>query len=178
MKRILALAIFAVAACVGFNSAASAETATATFSGTITPTCTITGADAPFNSSDSESINVNGTLFPRRFKAISKFTTLCNTASSSITVEKNAAPIAPASAGAPVYVLLTQNSASAYAGNSILNNGAPGFSIDTVRTGTISHNYGTTPSDLDVFVQFGDSAGSKILPAGNYTVVMKATLTP
>lgn len=174
MKRIIAISALTAVACVGFGSVAhgQAVTATSTQTGTVVTTCSVTGTGATFTPTTS---NINGVDFPVGLTGTgSKFTTLCNTATSAITVEKNAAPAMPGNQTTPSVTYDLAGSAAVYPAAGFLTNGVD---IDTAKTGTAVHSYSSTPSDLTVPVKITAQSG-KILENGLYTVVLKATLTP
>jgi hypothetical protein len=176
MKRIIAVSTLAIAACFGFSSAASAGlTDTSSHSGTVAATCSVTGTAGTLAATVTNQVTLGGTNFPAELVSTGgKFTTLCNTASSGIQVEKNVAPTVPTGQTAPTVTYDLSGLAGVYPAASFLTTG---IGIDTVKTGTAVHSYSATPADLGVAVKVAAQSG-KILQDGTYTVVLKATLTP
>jgi hypothetical protein len=178
MKRIIAISTLAVAACVGFSSVANAAdpSAISTQSGTVAATCSVTGTDSTTTTPTTS--NINGVDFPTAITLTGgKFTTLCNTASSTIKVEKNAAPTVPTGTGAQTGQVVTYDLSGSGTVYSAVGFLTTGIGIDTIKTGTAVHSYSTIPSDLTVAVKVA-APPTQILQNGTYTVVLKATLTP
>ena len=177
MKRIIAVSTLAIAACVGFSSAASAQavTGTSTHSGAVIAACSVTSnAPATFTQITT---SINGVSFPTSLTSTGKFTTLCNTALNTTTVEKNATATVPTGQPAPAITFdLSATGTSAYVGNGILGTNLV-FATAVPTSAAVAHGYSTTPSDLDVAVKVAAQSG-KILQDGTYTVVLKATVTP
>jgi hypothetical protein len=177
MNRIIPILAITVAGFVGLANAAQAGTpANSTSSGTVAPTCSVTAL--PGTLTPTTNI-INGGNFPTELTSNAnpgKFTTLCNTATSTIKVQRLSSVSYPGDQGGVITYSysLSATGTSAYVGNTILANGITGT---TIKTGSISHAFSTTPSDLIVSVK-ANVANGYILGEGDYGVSIKATLTP
>ena len=174
MKRIIAISALTAVACVGFGSVAHAApgdlTATSSQTATVAPTCSLTSS-APGNFAVTTA-TINTVAFPVSLASTTgKFTTLCNTATSNITVAKDAATTMPAGQ-TPVATYSLTADATTYPGVA-----GTDVALNTPTTGTAVHAYSNTASDIGVAVNVAAPA-NKILQDGTYTVVLKATLTP
>lgn len=171
MKRIIAISALTAVACVGFGSVAHAQvSATSSQTATVAPTCSITSG-APGNFAVTTQ-NINGVDFPVSLASTTGFFgTLCNTATSNITIEKDAATTMP-SGQTPVATYTLGGDASLYPG--VLNVSTP---LTTPINSAAKHNYSASAGDIRVKVNVA-APTNKILQDGTYTVVLKATLTP
>jgi hypothetical protein len=180
MNRIIPiLAILAVAGFVGLASEAKAgTTASSTNSGSVTATCSVTAAPGTLVGTPN---TINGGNFPTELTSNAnpgKFTTLCNTVSSGISIEVTGfSKTDPGTQGGKPYDVtysLSANNPSAYVGNTIIGTD---ISDANPKTGTIGHAFSSTPSELIVAGKI-KSAPGKILGKGNYSISITATLTP
>jgi hypothetical protein len=174
MNKILAISTLAIAACLSFNSVAKAEdsSATSTHTGTVAPTCSVTAVNGTFTATN---VTINGVEFPKSLASTGgKFTTLCNTASSAISIGND--------------VTLTTYPDRIYTPTITYHLTAPSTvypSLDTTShiplatktTATAVHGYSTNPSDIGITMKVV-APSNKILQAGRYEIFMKATLTP
>ena len=172
MKRIIAVSTLAVATLVGFSSAASAQTADSTHTGSVAATCSVT-SNMPQTFSQNTTL-INGVAFPTSLTSSGIFTTLCNTASTNITVEQKQAPSFPANQKAPTITYDLSGSSTVYPASGFLTTAIP---IGTPKTSPAVHAFSTTPTDLTVGVKVA-AAPNTILASGAYSVTLKATFTP
>jgi hypothetical protein len=164
MKKILA-SLITLSAVAGFASAASAQNATSAHSGSVTAACTLTATNGTFP--------VTG-LANSMTSAGGSFSTVCNSAASTLTLSAGAAPTLPVgSVAAEVttsFDVVTAGSGGAYDG--IL----PGVTTVT----NLSNSYSSTPSVLNVAAKATAGSG-KNLPSsasGGYVVNILATVAP
>ena len=172
MKRIIAVSTLAVATLVGFSSAASAQTAESTHTGTVLATCSVT-SNMPQTFSQNTTL-INGVAFPTLLTSAGKFTTLCNTVSSNITVAQQQAPTFPNNQKAPTVTYDLSGSNTVYPSSGFLATAIP---IGTSTTGIAVHAFSNSSTDLNVGVKVA-AAANTILQSGDYSVILKATLTP
>jgi hypothetical protein len=178
MKRIPILAMIAVAGCIGLAIEAKAQTASSSNSGSVTANCSVTASAGTLVGTTNI---INGGNFPTELTSNAspgRFTTLCNTASSGISIElTNFSKSNPTTQGGGPYTVtysLSANSPSAYVGNTILGTD---ISDAAPQTGSIGHAFSSTASELIVSGKIKSTPG-KILGKGNYSIAITATLTP
>jgi hypothetical protein len=169
MKRIIAASTLAVAACVGFTSAAKADlTAPSTHTGTVVPLCSVT-SDGINKTFTQVTTVLNGVAFPTKLTSNGIFYTLCNTASSTVTLTNNGSSY-PATADPSVGYQITGTN-SQY----VLNTADNPNPIATAASLTATHSYSTTPGQLLV-APYVEAKPGKVLEKGTYTVSILATI--
>lgn len=181
MNRISIFAFWTVVGCFAFNSAAIAApvTATSTSTATVAKKCSITTEITDILLVAS-STTINGASFPIELTSNGnpgKFTTLCNTSSSGIAVRVTSVPNAALIGGGPYTTTysLSATAPSAYVGNAILGTE---MAANVIRNGTIGHSFSSSPSELLVSSKVKPTSTTQVLADGEYTVTIRATLTP
>jgi hypothetical protein len=172
MKNILS-ALIAVTAVAGFASAASAQSSTATFNGTVNGVCTITASGATFPTAT--------TLTPSITSATGTIKTKCNTPAASLTValDTHTAADSP-STGTPATALQTvtrfyelSGGTNAYSGLIV----APAYTSTAQTLSNINHANSTADSVLNLTAKI-DAPTNENLAAGSYITRVIATITP
>jgi hypothetical protein len=171
MKRILTISTLAIAACVGFTSVASAAdpSATSVNSGTVTALCSVTtDGDQVFAATTTA---INGVDFTTKLSSTNTFSTLCNTASSTVKID-----------GTPTTIQYGGDPSVGYAVAATTQNvytNVPNQNVGIATSSSIAaaHGYSATPAVLTVSPYVWAKPG-KVLQNGEYVVTIKATITP
>jgi hypothetical protein len=156
----------------------AAETDTSTNSGTVLSVCSIKAVPGTLAPKTSL-VNVNGVNFPTEVTSTANpgtFSTLCNKATNTITIQRLSNVSAPGDQGGNITYTydLSAVAPSAYVGNTLLGDNITG---STVKTSSISHGFTDTASVLTVVVK-AKAANGSILGEGDYEIKVKATITP
>jgi hypothetical protein len=176
MNRNSLLPMITVLGCICLATGVNAQNATSTNSSILASGCSIKA----FPGTLAPNTNlVNGVNFPTELTSNAspgKFSTLCTTATNVIKVQRLGSVTAPGDQGGVVTYSydLSATGTSAYIGNLLLGTNITGTGI---RSGSISHGFTQTASDLIVSVKAKVATGY-ILGEGDYAVSVKATLTP
>jgi hypothetical protein len=175
MNRISLLPMITVIGCLCLATGVNAQT-TSTNSGTVSSVCSIKSSPGTLKPNTNL---VNGVNFPTELTSTadpSTFSTLCNKATNTITIQRLNRVSAPGDQGANITYTydISAPSSSAYVNNPLLGTNIPGSGV---RTGSINHGFTQTASDLNVAVK-AKAANGFILGQGDYEVKVKATITP
>jgi hypothetical protein len=176
MNRIALVPIITVMGCLCLATGVNAEADTSTNSGTLSSVCSIKAL--PGTLAPNTNL-VNGVNIPTELTSTTNpgtFSTLCNKATNTITIQRLGSVSAPGDQGGAISYSydLSATGSSAYINNSLLGTNITG---PGVRTGSISHGFTNTASNLTVAVK-AKAANGFILGEGTYEIKVKATLTP
>lgn len=165
-----------VLGCLCLATGVNAEADTSTNSGTVLSVCSIKAVPGTLVPNTNL---VNGVNIPTEVTSTANpgtFSTLCNKATNTITIQRLGSVSAPDEQGALITYTydLSAVAPSAYVGNTLLGNDIAG---SRVKTSSISHGFTDTASDLTVVVK-AKAANGSILGAGDYEIKVKATITP
>jgi hypothetical protein len=165
-----------VLGCLCLATGVNAEADTSTNSGTVLSVCSIKAV--PGTLAPNTNL-VNGVNFPTEVTSTANpgtFSTLCNKATNTITIQRLSNVSAPGDQGGKITYTynLSAVAPSAYVGNTLLGNNITG---SAAKTSSISHGFTDTASDLTVVVK-AKAASGYILAEGDYEIKVKATITP
>lgn len=178
MKRIIAVSTLAVATCLGFNSAVNAQTATSTHTGAVAKTCAVTATNGTLTPVTN---TINGGNFPKVLSSATsdggtpgKFTTLCNTDPSQISVAVGTILVPNGQTGQSVNYTLSATG-TVYPATFLTNYA----STATAGSTAVAHAFSDTPTDITVSAKITAGAGKVLVGSTtNYVVPIIATLTP
>lgn len=165
MKIVISVFALVTAACLGFNSAISAQTATSTQSGTVATTCAV--------------IVTNGTLNPVANTINSgKFATLCNTSPSRIALAVGTIVLPRGQSGETIAYTLTSASSGAVYKIGLLST----YDYETnVTSDTVDYAVKDIETDLNastkIIVESRRVLVGSSFPTA-YSIPITATLTP
>lgn len=183
MKKILA-SVATVVALTGFASAAHAagdntgtggSSAAVTFdsvhSGSVAATCSLKVDDGVLNTSGA------GLVSSLTSATKGKISTVCNSATSNLVVTID--PMASAASGDVIAAGITgyARTFELSGGSGAYASGLTGGFVTTDGKTNLTNGYSATASAVDVTAKVAVS-NTFVLPAGNYTVNVKATVTP
>jgi hypothetical protein len=181
MKRIIAVSTLAVATCLGFTSAAKADTtATSTHSGKVTPTCAVAAVSGLLGAVANTNGFVNGN-FPKVLSSSGAaggvegaFMTLCNTDPSQISVAVGTVTVPAGQTGHTTEFALF-GSGTVYP-TAFLTNYA---STTTASSTAVTHAFSDSPAIITVTAKITAATGKVLVGSTTaYSVPITATLTP